>query len=407
MTAEEIERGLASVCGQLNALHGQLVSLVAQALESRCWEGAGILTCEQWVAWKTGLSPARARDLVQLATRHEVLPATFRALDDGELSVDQVTVVARHTPPEYDEDVAALARLATVSQLRRSLRRYAFEAPVAPAPVGAAAGVAPDPCFVTGWFDDRGRYRLRAVLDADEGAIVDAALREARDALFHEHDEPATAPEALVEVARRSLAAVPSIARRERFSAMFHVPLGGAAYWHLGPALPSRLRRQLLCDASGLVVGLRDGRSVSLGRSSRIVPEWLRRVIEDRDQGCRVPGCTSRRVQIHHIRHWEDGGVTEPANLMALCPRHHRLHHRGLLGIVGDADRPRGLSFIDRFGRTMAGAHPPPPPRADRTVVVSGTWRHPLGERLQTKWLHFGSRPPPLVSDGGTYPLRR
>jgi len=154
-------------------------------------------------------------------------------------------------------------------------------------------------------------------------------------------------------------------------------------------------------------VGLRDGRSVSLGRSSRIVPEWLRRVIEDRDQGCRVPGCTSRRVQIHHIRHWEDGGVTEPANLMALCPRHHRLHHRGLLGIVGDADRPRGLSFIDRFGRTMAGAHPPPPPRADRTVVVSGTWRHPLGERLQTKWLHFGSRPPPLVSDGGTYPLRR
>ncbi|HEX6786803.1 MAG TPA: DUF222 domain-containing protein, partial [Acidimicrobiales bacterium] len=360
-----------------------------------------ILTCEQWVAWKTGLSPARARDIVQLATRREALPATFRSLDDGELSVDQATVVARHTPPEYDEDVAALARLATVSQLRRSLRRYEFGPPAAAPPV-----VEPDPCFLTGWFDDRGRYRLRALLDADEGAIVDAALREARDALFHEHDEPATGPEALVEVARRSLAAVPSSARRETFNAIFHVPLG-AAFWHLGPALPPRLRRQLLCDASGVVVGVRCGRTVSLGRSSRIVPVWLRRVIEDRDHGCRVPGCTSRRVQIHHIRHWEDGGATEPANLVALCPRHHRLHHRGLLDIVGDADRPRELSFTDRFGRTMAGAHPPPHPHADRAVVVSGTWRHPLGERLQTKWLHFEPRPPPLATDGGTYPLRQ
>ena len=402
MTAEEIERGLASVCGQLNALHGQLVSLVAQALEHRCWEGAGILTCEQWVAWKTGLSPARARDIVLLATRHKSLPTAFRALAAGELSVDQVTVVARHTPPEHDEDVAALARLATVSQLRRSLRGYQFEAPAA-----APAVVEPDPCFLTGWFDDRGRYRLRALLEADEGAIVDAALREARDALFRELGELATGPDALVEMARRALAAVPSIARRETFNAMFHVPIGGPAFWHLGPTLPTPLRRQLLCDASGLIVGVRDGRPVTLGRSSRIVPGWLRRVIEARDHGCRVPGCTSRRVQIHHIHHWEDGGATEPANLTAVCPRHHRLHHRGLLGIAGDADRPGGLLFTDRFGRTMAGAHPPPARRADRTVVVHGTWRHPLGERLQTKWLHFERRPPSLASDGGTYPLQR
>jgi len=315
MPAEEIERGLASVCGQLNALHGQLVSLVAQALEERCWEGAGILSVEQWVAWKTGLSPARARDVVQLARRRGSLPATFRSLDDGELSVDQVTVVARHTPPEVDEEVAALARLATVSQLRRSLRRYEFEEPAADPAV-----VEPDPSFVTGWFDDRGGYRIRARLDADAGTIVDAALREARDALFHEHDEPATGADALLEVARRSLAAVSSVARREAYRAIFHLPLGTAAHWHLGPALPSTLRSQLLCDASGLVVGVRDDRAVTLGRSSRIVPDSLRRVIEHRDQGCRVPGCTSRRVQIHHVRHWEDGGATEPANLVALCP---------------------------------------------------------------------------------------
>ena len=57
MDAAEIEAALSEVCGQLNAAHARLVSLVGEVLASRCWEGAGILTCEQWVAWKTGLSP--------------------------------------------------------------------------------------------------------------------------------------------------------------------------------------------------------------------------------------------------------------------------------------------------------------------------------------------------------------
>lgn len=113
-----------------------------------------------------------------------------------------------------------------------ALRRYQFEAP-------AAALAEPDPCFLTGWFDDRGRYRLRALLEANEGAIVDAALREARDALFHEHRERATGPDALLEVARRSLAVVPSIARREAFNAIFHMPFGSPAFWHMGPRSPS------------------------------------------------------------------------------------------------------------------------------------------------------------------------
>ena len=61
MDQAEIEAGLAEVSGQLNAAHGRLVELVAAALACRCWEGAGILTCEQWVAWHTGCSPHRAR----------------------------------------------------------------------------------------------------------------------------------------------------------------------------------------------------------------------------------------------------------------------------------------------------------------------------------------------------------
>jgi hypothetical protein len=417
MDQAAIEAALAEVCAQLNAAHGQLVELVAAALASRCWEGAGILTCEQWVAWHTGCSPHRARELVAVARRQADLPETVSALRSGELSMDQVAVVAAHTPTRYEGAVAAFARSATVSQLRRTLRHHHF-------------GVDPpeeqgrEPNGLTQGFDSDGRYRLRAVLDADDGAIVRQALQEAHDALFRTNDGRVSGADALVEMARRSLATVTPLARRDAFLTIFHVSIGSSpGHLHGGPALPDRLRRQLLCDGRGMVVGVRHGRPVSLGRSIRIVPTRLRQLIEERDRGCRVPGCTATRVQIHHLRHWEDGGVTAPANLVALCHRHHRLHHGGGLQIDGDPQRPDGLLFIDRFGRGIrsrpvlvrpaevsllderppSGDRPPqerppsgePPTRPDfaPTIRVTGTWRHPTGEPLQTKWVDFAARP--------------
>ena len=63
MGLAELEATLAVVCGELNAAHARLVSLVGDALESNAWHGWGIHSPAQWVAWQTGLSPApRHRD---------------------------------------------------------------------------------------------------------------------------------------------------------------------------------------------------------------------------------------------------------------------------------------------------------------------------------------------------------
>jgi hypothetical protein len=329
---------------------------------------------------------------VAVARRQAELPETVSALRSGALSMDQVAVVAAHTPARYEGAVAAFARSATVSQLRRSLRHHHFG-------VDAAEAPGREPNGVTQGFDGGGRYRLRAVLDADEGAIVRQALQEAHDALFRTSDGRVSGADALVEMARRSMATVTPLARRDAFLAVFHVPVGSSpGHLHGGPVLPDRLRRQLLCDGRGVVVGVRDGRPVDLGRSTRIVPIRLRQLIEERDRGCRVPGCTATRVQIHHVRHWEDGGVTAPSNLVALCHRHHRLHHGGGLQIGGDPERLDGLVFVDRFGRGV-GSRPVPAderctsPDFAPTIRVTGTWRHPTGERLQTKWVDFAARP--------------
>ncbi len=64
-----------------------------------------------------------------------------------------------------------------------------------------------------------------------------AALAEARDALFHAGNPHVNGPEALVEMAQRSLDTVESPSRRQAYTVMVHVATDGA-HLHDGPALP-------------------------------------------------------------------------------------------------------------------------------------------------------------------------
>jgi hypothetical protein len=110
-----------------------------------------------------------------------------------------------------------------------------------------------------------------------------------------------------------------------------------------------------------------------------------------------VPGCAaSRWLHVHHLTHWEDGGTTDPANLVCLCSAHHRAHHRGELAIAGDPTRADGLVVTDTAsGRVLTGLGGPSPPaqppaEAARALgVAEADWRHPSGERLDRRWLQF------------------
>ena len=361
-----LEDEIAQVCGVINAAVGRLVGLIAEVLETGAWEGAGIRSAQQWVAWKCGVSPGRARRLVAMARRLGELPETKAAMEAGELCEDQVAVICRHAPAGIDAQVAELARSATVTQLGRVLGSYVFEeAKSADEP---AAEVAEEPRRVSFGHDDEGSWTLSAKLPADEGALVERALAAARDELFRagEH-EPGPHPspsdvswaDALVAVAERSLA--PSAQRRphhDRHLVLLHVDTGAdgatGGHLHLGPGLSEGLRRFVGCDARIRPVLEAGGRPVSVGRAFRTVPDRTRMVVEERDRGCRVPGCDrSRWLHVHHIVHWEDGGTSDTANLLALCQRHHRLHHLGRLGIRGNADDPDGVVFTDERGRRL------------------------------------------------------
>jgi hypothetical protein len=387
---DALEGRLAEVCGQLNVLHAELVGLVGEALDANAWSQWGIHTPSHWLAWQAGLSRGHARTLVQLASRRDELPGTMAAFAAGELSVDQVAPIAAKVPQWAEAEVCTLARNATVTQLRSVVASYPFDGQVPPEE-RSDRREPPEP-HVSLYPQDDGSWKLTGRLDADHGRLLDAAISEARDALFRRTGEPATSAEALAEVAHRSLDTVTDPARRDRYRIHLHLDSRGEATDDDGRHVPEWLRRLAGCDCTLTPVWESNGRPIRLGDSTAAVPAVLRRHVLRRDRGCRVPGCGSRLVEVHHIVHREDGGTNDVSNLVAVCGKHHRLHHRNRLGIAGNAELPGGVVFTDHHGRPLrpgAAARPPtgPPPRP------AVAYQHPSGERLDRRAVGFNSPP--------------
>jgi hypothetical protein len=106
-------------------------------------------------------------------------------------------------------------------------------------------------------------------------------------------------------------------------------------------------------------------------------------------------GCTSTRVQCHHLIHWVDGGPTDTWNLCCLCPFHHDGHHGGEFTITGNADDPAGLTFTTRHGSpirpgpTFTTPTNPPPPGSSGSPPLTTAYGGPTGESLDLRWVTF------------------
>ncbi len=254
---------------------------------------SGIVSPAHWLAWKAGLSTAHAQQLVTVAKRRDELPVTFDAFDAGELSLDQVVPIATRAPRWADAELCEFAKLATVTQLRRVLRSYDFAPdPTDDQPAGHERREPVESLSL--WHLDDGRWELRGDLDADHGAVLDAALREAHDALFQRDGVAVSKADALVEIANRSLDSIADVGRRDRYRVHVHVDVDNAMIDGLGYRLPAWLRDLICCDTIVNTVHEHGGIPVSVGRTQRTVPERTRRLVILRDRGCRVPGCADQ-----------------------------------------------------------------------------------------------------------------
>jgi hypothetical protein len=103
-----------------------------------------------------------------------------------------------------------------------------------------------------------------------------------------------------------------------------------SAVLDLGGRMTPESLRMLACDAGVVPIVMNGaGQPLDVGRSTRVIPDGLRRAVAARDRGCAHPGCDRLPSwsEIHHIREWEHGGPTELGNLVMVCKVHHRLIH--------------------------------------------------------------------------------
>ena len=92
----------AEIAGHLNVQHSRLVAMMADVLETDGWVGNGVQTPTQWLAWKTGLSPERAKVVAKVAAKRESFPQVFEMFGRGAVSLDQVAAVVDRAPDWAD-----------------------------------------------------------------------------------------------------------------------------------------------------------------------------------------------------------------------------------------------------------------------------------------------------------------
>jgi Domain of unknown function (DUF222)/HNH endonuclease len=136
-----------------------------------------------------------------------------------------------------------------------------------------------------------------------------------------------------------------------------------------GPAISPATAQMIACTATWTWM-LHDsaGKLLDVGRRRRRANAAQRRAARERDTcRCRFPGCESRRVDLHHIQYWSNGGQTKLDNLISLCKYHHMLvHDRGYLIAARDGTftfyRPDGTLIppspaLPQPGGTIADCH--------------------------------------------------
>jgi hypothetical protein len=392
---------LAELTGQRNAIDRRIVEIIAEVDRDELWGATGARSVAALVAWKTGSSSGNAHTIATVARRLEEFPRCAQGMREGRLSLDQVGVIAARAGEGSDEHYAELARCATVNQLRTAVK-------LEPRPEPESRPDRPEPQpSITKTSDDEGTcWRIK--LPHPEAAKFDAALQSHRDALIadwkHDHGNgdrasdqappfPSTG-EAFMRLVEAGWDA--EAARRphgHHTTVVVHVDVEQrTAALHLGPLLSEAERRYLTCDATCEIWFERDGEVIGAGRATRQINRRLRRALEYRHPTCAVPGCgATRGLHAHHIRHWEDGGLTELFNLVLVCPYHHRLHHRGVITITGPAD---DLVVTDSSGRPLSAGSLARPPNLPPPAVPPCPG--PTGERADWWWYEpFQPQPPP------------
>src|SRR5690349_7560145 len=399
-TLDELANEICTLTGHLNAANHRWLTLIAEFDRRKGWSDGATQSCAHWLNWKCGIALGAARERVRVAHALASLSKVSAAMASGALSyskVREITRVGNAANEDYLLMIASHGTAAHVEKLVRAYRRCQEAEEL------SREKQQQENRRVSFRHDDDGSLVLTCRLPAEAGAIVMKALDIAVEGLPVYANVPAGTPKQVVRYSARRADALARIAESflahdviespgaDRQQIVVHVAAetlregsAGCCGIEHGPAVPAATARRLACDASVVALVEDDeGKPLGVGRKTRVISAPLRRLLTARDKGCRFPGCSNARyIDMHHIKHWANGGETKPSNLVSLCRFHHRAVHEGGFDvrILDDG----ALRFIRPDGRALeSGANAGHQPAGDLAALPKGkfvaTWR---GDRM-------------------------
>ena len=341
------------------------------------WANTGLLSCAQWLSWRTGLGIKAAREKVRVARALGSLDKVDALFGRGELSYSKVRAITRIATPQTEQDWVDVAVHTTAAQIERLTRAYQRSRDLC-SPVSELPGELPrnQRRFVRRAETHGGMVRIEMQLPPEEAAVVWDAMQSASDerddkasaGASAEASAPQPAPatngeqleqeraNAIVNVARaylkhrpRTLGSGYELVLITSKQQLEHGPGGVGGFLRDGTPVPLQAARMLACDSArvDVVVG-EAGELLDVGRSTRSIPSAIGRALWLRDGGCRVPGCGRKQhLHGHHIQGWAEAGPTKLSNLVLVCPGHHRMIHEGALSTELRGGK---IMFIDQRG---------------------------------------------------------
>lgn len=353
-TSKEVLEGLHKVHAEVNSAQRELLRWIRACDESRLFIERDCRDTVHFIALELGITLFKARRMLACSYLIDELPTIERYLVDGVLSLDKVIELVRLATPETERKLADWARSVAISTIRlradeerriddptmRDARRWRE---------------------LRWWKEDDGqRLGLYGSFPVDQGTKVVKALdrlaEQMPDSPIDRTDDDGNRTnidvrraDALVALASAHLA---DNQKNPKAAVSVHVPLDALidgdrnATMQGGTVVHPKVAELLACDASLRFVLEGGSGTLGIGRSSRLIPQWLRDQVEHRDAYCcSFPGCEFRRfLNVHHIEPWAMGGETELNNLALVCSIHHELLHLfGWQIFIGADGRPRWL----------------------------------------------------------------
>jgi hypothetical protein len=337
-----------------NRIDALLTGTVRRADSVQAAEHDGLKSMASWLRGHVRLSAGEVRRLIGNGRALDHLPTLRAAFRAGEVTAEQVSVVAPVASMEVQAE--AVGQGVDLAAVDATLAEVAATRPFAQLPrvVGHFLarldpdGTEPDPTEGRSLSLARlldGRVVGRFELDAVGGEKVAAALESIVQADRPRGDLRTRAQQlgdGLVQLADNALASgglpvlrtvKPHVAVRIDLDDLVDPATGPAtARTGFGAQISAARTRMLACDGriSRIVFGP-DGTPMDLGRSHRVVPPPLRRAVELRDEQCVFAGCgaPTHWCDVHHLLHWIEGGDTSLENSALLCERHHTKVHHG------------------------------------------------------------------------------